>query len=195
MAHVMKSIAREITKLRAATVLFAVLSCAFIATAPAVAASGNDILDQLGAPPGDKSASVSGSELSATITPSATHAAAGQQLSVSADVTIAPGWHVYGRPLPAGYVPASIVLDNDLVAQQSFQFPKPQMVTFEGLGETVPVYKGNLKAKGKILLRSGLKAGEYRLSGKLNFQECSDQICKLPQSLAFEMPFTIDAPK
>jgi hypothetical protein len=42
-------------------------------------------------------------------------------------------------------------------------------------------------------MRSGLNPGHRELKGKLKFQECSNQICKIPQSVAFEIPFTIDA--
>ena len=41
-------------------------------------------------------------------------------------------------------------------------------------------------------MRSGLKPGDYKLKGTLSFQECSDQICKIPQSVTFEIPFRID---
>jgi hypothetical protein len=77
------------------------------------------------------------------------------------------------------------------VAKQSFNFPKPQMMSFATLGETLPVYQGNLHAGGKLLLRPDLKPGDYQLTGKVDFQECSDSICKIPQSLAFAIPLTI----
>ncbi|MGH7924738.1 MAG: hypothetical protein ACREQH_09125, partial [Candidatus Binatus sp.] len=54
------------------------------------------------------------------------------------------------------------------------------------------VYTGNVRAFGRILIKSGLKPGEYKLKGTLHFQECSDEICKLPQKIAFELPMTID---
>ena len=41
-------------------------------------------------------------------------------------------------------------------------------------------------------MRSGLKPGDYKLKGTLGFQECSDQICKIPRSVTFEIPFKID---
>jgi hypothetical protein len=37
-----------------------------------------------------------------------------------------------------------------------------------------------------------LKSGDYKLKGTLSFQECSAEICKIPQSATFEIPFRID---
>jgi hypothetical protein len=34
--------------------------------------------------------------------------------------------------------------------------------------------------------------GEHKLAGELKFQECNDQICKLPQTVRFEIPLTIE---
>ena len=120
------------------------------------------------------------------------HAVAGQEIGVAADFSIAKGWHIYGQPLPANYTPTAIVFDSDCVAQQSFEYPDPQKVAFPELGETLPVYTGSFRAKGRILVRSGLKPGDNKLKGTLSFQECSSQICKIPQSVTFEIPFTID---
>ncbi len=166
-----------------------------ISIAALTTAHADDLLEKLGAPANPDAAAVKAGDVEATITPSATHAAAGQEIAVHALLDIAPGWHIYGKPLPQGYTTTSIVFDNNLVATQSLDFPKPKMVSFPALGETLPVYQGELSADGKIRIHPGLKAGAYRLAGKLNFQECNDQICKLPQSVAFEMPFTIDPPK
>jgi DsbC/DsbD-like thiol-disulfide interchange protein len=166
-----------------------------IAISIAVVARADDLLDKLGAPANANVAAVKAGDVEATITPSAIHAAPGQQLEVHALLDIAPGWHIYGKPLPQGYTPTAIVFDNRVVATQSLDFPKPKMVSFPALGETLPVYQGQLSGDGKIRIRPDLKAGTYKLAGRLSFQECNDQICKLPQSAAFEMPFTIDASK
>ena len=88
--------------------------------------------------------------------------------------------------------PTAIVFDSDCVAKQSFEYPDPQKVAFPKLGETLPVYAGDFRTKGRILMRSGLKPGDYKLKGTLSFQECSVEICKIPQSATFEIPFRID---
>ncbi len=155
-------------------------------------ASSKILLDQFDVASA-KSVSLDAEDLRATITPSADHTVPGRELGVAANFSIAPGWHIYGAPLPSNYTATSIEFDSDVVVSQAFEFPTPEKVTFELLGETLPVYHGDFRAKGKILIRSGLKPGEYQLKGKLKFQECSNDICKIPQSIAFELPMRIEA--
>jgi DsbC/DsbD-like thiol-disulfide interchange protein len=155
-------------------------------------ASSEILLSEFDAEVNAPSMSLTAGDIRIVITPSTSHAVAGQEIGVAAQFTIAKGWHIYGQPLPANYTPTTIVFDSDCVAQQSFEYPDPDKVPFPQLGETLPVYAGNFLAKGKILARPGLKPGDYKLKGKLTFQECSEQICKIPQSVTFEIPFRID---
>jgi hypothetical protein len=155
-------------------------------------ASSEILLDQFDTISNGKLVSITAGDIRIVITPSTDHAVAGQEIGVAADFTIAKGWHIYGQPLPANYTPTTIVFESDCVAEQSFEYPDPKKVTFPNLGETLPVYAGNFRVKGKILARPGLKPGDYKLKGKLSFQECSEQICKIPQSVTFEIPFSID---
>jgi DsbC/DsbD-like thiol-disulfide interchange protein len=157
-------------------------------------ANADSILDKLGAPADSKSALVHGGDVQAVIKPSIDQAAPGQDIGVTAEFTIAPGWHIYGNPLPKSYTPTSITFDNSVVAKQSLDFPKPEMVSFASLGETLPVYKDSVHASGKLMLRPDLKPGDYNLTGKVSFQECSDTICKMPRSIPFAIPITIAAP-
>jgi DsbC/DsbD-like thiol-disulfide interchange protein len=167
----------------------------FMAMAPAVAAAAilamsaraDNLLDKLE----PKSATVRAGDVSATIQPAVSSAAPGQDIKVSADFRIGSGWHIYGRPISTDFVPTTITFDDAVVAKQSIDFPKPEMMKFEALGQTLPVYKGSMHAGGNLKLRPDLKPGDINLTGKVEFQECSDNICKMPQSLPFAIPLTI----
>jgi DsbC/DsbD-like thiol-disulfide interchange protein len=135
---------------------------------------------------------VDAGEVKARIALADVHASSGQRLGVAVDFDIAPGWHVYGKPLPEEYTPTAIVFDNDLVARQNLDFPKPTPVKFELLGETLPVYQGRFKVVGDIFLRQKLAPGEHQLGATLSFQECNDNLCKMPQQVRFEIPLRID---
>jgi AhpC/TSA family protein/cytochrome c biogenesis DsbD-like protein len=154
-------------------------------------ASSKILLDQFDVA-GAKLVSIDADDLRVTIATTAEHSVAGQEIGVAANFSLATGWHIYGQPLPTNYTATAIEFDSDLVASQAFEFPAPEKVTFELLGETLPVYHGDFRAKGKILIRSGLKPGEYALKGKLKFQECSTDVCKIPQTIAFELPIRIE---
>jgi hypothetical protein len=156
-------------------------------------ASSEILLNEFGAVSNGRSVAITAGDVQIVITASADRAAAGQEIGIAADFSIATGWHIYGQPLPANYTPTTIEFDADSVAKVSFEFPDPEKVSFPELGETLPVYSGKFRVKGTILMRSGLKAGDHTLKGKLKFQECSNEICKIPESVAFEIPFKVDA--
>jgi Disulphide bond corrector protein DsbC len=150
------------------------------------------LLKDFGIGAGNDVVEIKSDETSARIQLSDSSAFSGQELAVAANFAIKPGWHIYGQPLPKGYVPTAISFDNAMVAQQSFEFPKPTPIKFVALGETLPAYTGDFKAIGKVLLRKKLPAGEHKLAGELKFQECNDQICKMPQTVRFAIPLGIE---
>lgn len=154
--------------------------------------SSQILLKNFGATSGGSAIAITADDLRATVTVSSDRAVPGEQLGVSADLVIAPGWHIYGRPLPDNYVATSISFERDLVTAESFDFPKAAPVEFKSLGETLPVYSGSIRAPGTVELKLGLKPGNYKLKGTLQFQQCNDQICKLPEKIAFEVPMTIE---
>jgi DsbC/DsbD-like thiol-disulfide interchange protein len=157
----------------------------------AIIARADSVTDKLLGVPSAKAATVRAGDVEAIIKPAVRQAAPGQDIPVSADFTIGSGWHIYGKPISTDYVATTVTFDNGLLAKQSMDFPKPEMVKFEALGQTLPVYKGSMHAGGNIKLRPDLKPGDYQLAGKVEFQECSDNICKMPQSLSFEIPITV----
>jgi hypothetical protein len=150
------------------------------------------LLKDFGIGAGNDVVEIKSDETSARIQLSDSSAFSGQELAVAANFAIKPGWHIYGQPLPKGYVPTAISFDNAMVAQQSFEFPKPTPIKFVALGETLPAYTGDFKAIGKVLLHKKLPAGEHKLAGELKFQECNDQICKMPQTVRFAIPLGIE---
>ncbi|HLI78969.1 MAG TPA: protein-disulfide reductase DsbD domain-containing protein [Candidatus Binataceae bacterium] len=154
-------------------------------------ARADSILDKLDKPAADQTAVVRGGDVWAVIKPDVAQATPGQDIKVSADFIIGSGWHIYGKPISTDYVPTNITFDKEMVAEQSIDFPKPEMMKFEALGQTLPVYKDKLHVGGDVKLRRDLKPGDYQLSGKVEFQECSDTICKIPQSLPFAIPITV----
>lgn len=137
---------------------------------------------------------IEGSDVIAHIRLSADHAAAGRQIGLAVDVAVAPGWHIYGEPLPdgEGLTPTSIKFESDLLARQTLTLPKPTPLRFEILNQTYPVYTGNFKATGNLVLNQKIKPGEYSIPGTFNFQLCNDSMCKPPQAVRFELPIKID---
>ena len=133
-------------------------------------------------------------EVEAHLQVSANKAFAGQELGVVAAFSVKPPWHVYGEPLPPNYTATALRFDDATAARQSLTFPKPQPVKIASLGEVLPVYTGSFRAAGTLVLKGNLKAGDRQLGGKLSFQECNSEICKLPRTVDFTLPVTIQPP-
>src|SRR5260370_20685394 len=150
------------------------------------------LLKRFGPSAGGPAVAINTEDLRAVVTMSSDRAVAGEQLGVWAELVLAPGWHIYGQPIPDNYVATSISFDRDLGTADSFEFPKAKPVEFKSLGETLPVYSRSSRAPGTVQLKMGLKPGEYKLKGTIQFQQCNDEICKLPEKIAFEIPVTID---
>ena len=150
------------------------------------------LLNQFDTSVAGNTVTVTADDVQAKIVLSATQSYSGQQLGVAVEFEVAPGWHIYGEPLPEGYTPTSLKFDDQLVAAQTLNLPKPEMVKFEAIGETFPVYHGNFKASGSVRLKQNLAPGEHTLAATLSFQECNNELCKIPQSVRVEIPIRID---
>lgn len=136
---------------------------------------------------------VKAQDVEARIALSANQSFSGRQLDVAIDFAIAPGWHIYGAPLPEdeGLTPTSIKFDSEILTRQTLNLPKPTPLRFEALNQIYPVYTGNFKASGTIVLSKQIKPGDYSIPGTLRFQQCNDAMCKMPQTVHFELPITI----
>ncbi|HZP45321.1 MAG TPA: protein-disulfide reductase DsbD domain-containing protein [Candidatus Binataceae bacterium] len=118
-------------------------------------------------------------------------AAAGGRLPVVVNFSVAPGWHIYGAPLPPDFTVTRVNFDKEIVGQQSLTFPPPTPLKFAALNQTYPVYQGNFAASGAVTLKPTISAGPHELKGNVEFQECNDLECKMPQSLPFAIPLNV----
>jgi hypothetical protein len=156
---------------------------------------------------GANSTEIRAGVLSATVSLSTDRCFPGQELGLALDLRLDPGWHIYGRPLPANYQAIDLTLESPILGEQSLDFPAAQTLPLKALGETLPVYSAGLKAHGKVGIKwsppmrapflkplgEKIEPGPYRIAGTLRFQACSDDVCEPPQAIRFELPLTIEA--
>src|SRR5262245_32361508 len=68
-----------------------------------------------------------------------------QKLWLTVDINLAPGLHVYGQPIPEGYIPLSVnVVPIEGLEVGSPNFPTSRPYRIEGLEEEFVVYEGNV---------------------------------------------------
>jgi len=141
---------------------------------------------------GRGSVAIKAQDVNVKVIVSDTQSYGGHRLGVMVAFEVAPGWHIYGSPLPPEYRITRVKFSTDLVQSQTLKFPASTPLTLEALGQTLPVYQGSFKAVGHILLKQPLPTGNYKLAGTIEFQECNDTECKIPQSVPFALPLKID---
>jgi peroxiredoxin len=122
---------------------------------------------------------------------STAQAFAGQEIGFFAKFALQAGWHVYGAPLPESYTATHVTFDDSKVARQSFVLPQAEPMKIAALGEILPVYSGVFQGTGSLLLKFPLDAGLTTLSGEVQFQQCSENVCEPPETLAFELSLNL----
>ena len=153
------------------------------------------------------SVAIATDQLRATIALSTDRCFAGQELGVSLEISLKPGWHIYGRPLPASYQPTELIFEGPLVGEQSLELPPAKPMMLKALGETLSVFEGEVRAIGKLGIKwsppvrvkfleaigKWIEPGDYKIAGQFRFQPCSETACEPPQAIDFELPLRIEA--
>ena len=165
------------------------------------------VLRHFGDQDGGNRVEINSDVLKATVTLSTDRCFPGQEIGVSLRISLQPGWHIYGKPLPDIYQPTELVFDSPLVGEQFLELPPARPILLKALGETLPIYESEVRAVGKLGIRwsppmpakfletlgKRIEPGVYRINGTLRFQACSDEVCEAPQAITFELPLKIEA--
>ena len=107
---------------------------------------------------------------------------------LTVEISLANGMHVNGRPLPEGYIPVELSLDEgDGVILDSVVYPEPEEMYLEPLDERLPVYSGQLEIKARCLGVRRDQAEEIEVAANLHYQACDDHECYLPQTITFPL--------
>ena len=160
-----------------------------------------------GAAAGTNSVEIDAGAFVATVSLSSDRCFPGQELATALSIRLNPGWHIYGKPLPASYRPTELIFESPIVGEQSIELPAPKPILLKALGETLPVYEGEVRATGRLGIKwsppmpvkfmepfgKTIPPGPYKIAGKLRFQACSDTVCEPPQEIKFELPLELEA--
>jgi DsbC/DsbD-like thiol-disulfide interchange protein len=110
-----------------------------------------------------------------------------QRLWLTVELTITPGLHVYGRPIPAGYLPLTIEvapLAGMVVGEPTW--PAPQRFRVTGLAEEFCVYTGTVKVSLPVTLTE--EGGDQSLQVTICYQACSETDCFVPRTVRVSLP-------
>jgi DsbC/DsbD-like thiol-disulfide interchange protein len=109
-------------------------------------------------------------------------------LSVALDISIDPGLHVYGLPVPEGFLPLSIdvTASQEGVSAETPRFPPPTPHQMEGFDEPFFIYEGDVSVS--VPLTVNAKGDDAELEVKVHYQACGERGCFMPQTIALHLP-------
>lgn len=112
----------------------------------------------------------------------------GQVHALTVDLDINDGYHVQAAPLPDGYIPLTITLDEiEGVTVDPIVFPEPKPYRIPGLDDHLHLYEDHVTLKAPILFNV---REDITVTVRLQAQACTDQDCLPPESHTFELPLT-----
>src|SRR5262249_5734446 len=110
-----------------------------------------------------------------------------QRLRLSLDLTIAPGFHAYGQPVPEGYTALTVDVDPmDGLEVGAWAAPTPAPFRVAGLDEQFMVYEGVIRLA--VPLTFTRRLGDVQIRAVVSYQLCSDTECLPPDSARIEVP-------
>lgn len=112
-----------------------------------------------------------------------------QVVRLAVQLDIAVGLHVYGSPLPDGYIPLKItVRPHPALEVGAAQYPPSSPFRFEALDETVPAYSGRVELAFECRGVGEDRDEALEVEVELRYQACDDEQCFMPETVALTVP-------
>ena len=112
-----------------------------------------------------------------------------QRLHLNVEVSVAPGFHVYGHPVPAGFVPLSVqVAPIDGVEIGAAEWPVPHPFKVDGLDEKFWVHEGTVRSSIPLTFSGSPGAGDHVIQVTVSYQACRDAECLMPTLISLPLP-------
>jgi peroxiredoxin len=110
-----------------------------------------------------------------------------QRLRLAVELEIEPGLHVYGRPIPEGFIPLGVEVEpvQGLIVGP-LEGPAPRPFRVEGLDESFMVYEGRAAFSRTLAFTENV--GDVVVRVAVGTQVCSDTDCLPPHTSQLELP-------
>jgi len=116
-----------------------------------------------------------------------------QRLYVTVELNVAEGLHVYGSPIPEGFIPLSVgVAPLEGVQAGTASMPPPHPFQVAGMDEHFFVYEGRVLVTLPVTFTKR-DAGDLVLPINVRYQACSANDCLMPVSTSFELSVKAEA--
>ena len=112
-----------------------------------------------------------------------------QRLHLTIECEVAPGFHVYGDPIPPGYVPLSVeVAPIPGLELHPIRWPVPHPFSVAGLDEKFFVHEGTVRGVLPFSFTAPPGAGDHVLNVTVKYQACSAATCLPPEEIRVNLP-------
>ena len=112
-----------------------------------------------------------------------------QRLGLHLELSVAPGWHVYGPAMPVGYTALGIDIESgpEGVQMGPVAWPEPTPFRIPGLDEEFSVYEGAVAITMPLDFTIPRNSGVVRLEIAVHFQTCSVSECLPPNEISLTL--------
>jgi hypothetical protein len=112
-------------------------------------------------------------------------ASRGNRIALALDLDLPAKMHVYA-PGVEGYRPVVVEVDeNPYLLAHETDFPEPEMLHLEAIGETVPVYHGRVRILKDVTISPRVRDPKIAIPLTFSYQACDDRVCYTPAKVKF----------
>lgn len=112
-----------------------------------------------------------------------------QRLTLTVEVAVAPGQHVYGQPAPPGLVPLSMEIEPLAGLEAgSATWPPPHRFVLPGLSDELWVHDGTVRGTLPLTFTGAPGGGDHAIGISVAFQACDATACLMPSVVRLEVP-------
>jgi peroxiredoxin len=112
-----------------------------------------------------------------------------QRLTLTVEVAVAPGHHVYGQGTPAGLVRLSVAIDPVAGLEVGHTtWPAPHRFALPGLGDEMWVHDGTVLGTLPLTFTAAPGGGDHVIRLRVAFQACDATTCLIPSAVQLEVP-------
>ena len=112
-----------------------------------------------------------------------------RRLTLTVELAIAPGLHVYAGPVPPGLTPLSVDIEPiEGLTVGPVSWPAPRPLEIPELGEGVWVHEGTVRGTLPLTFTAVPGGGDRVLGVTVRYQACNDSSCLVPSSIRLQVP-------
>jgi DsbC/DsbD-like thiol-disulfide interchange protein len=112
-----------------------------------------------------------------------------QRVLLTVEVSIAPGFDVYGQPAGDGLTPLSIEIDAlEGLEVGPARWPSPRRFPQPGLSDELWVHEGVVRGTVPLTFAATPGGGDLVIGVTVRYQACDDASCLVPSSLQLRVP-------